>query len=238
MKQLSRLPVLTALCAGLGILCLCIRQWLLQTGIDSKGLLTAGHPGTWISLLLLAAVICILCLALRQRQVYHFHPTALSAVSMLFFAIGYGFAAWKLISDRAQTLSLIAGILAVVSVLCTLLLAVALLCKFRLHPFVYCPPVLFLMVLLICRYQQWSGESELQRYLFQLLSVICLMFAAYHRAALEADKKGIRPYLLLSRAAIFFCIAAIPGGSYAVLYGCSAVALILDGFTEANQQEA
>ena len=94
MKHLSRLPVLTALCAGLGILCLCIRQWLLQTGIDSKGLLTAGHPGSPISLLLLAVVVCILCLALRQRQAYHFHPSTLSAVSMVFFAIGYGFAAW------------------------------------------------------------------------------------------------------------------------------------------------
>lgn len=238
MKHLSRLPVLTGLCAGLGIICLCVRQWLLQTGVDSKGLLVAGHPGTWASLLLLAAVLCMLCLALRQRQVYHFHPSTLSAVSMLFFAIGYGFSAWKLISDRAQTLSLIAGILAAVSAVFSLLLAFALLRKLRLHPFVYCPPVLFFMVLLICRYQQWSGESELQRYLFQLLSVISLMFSAYHRAALEADKKGIRPYLLLSRAAIFFCISAIPGGSYAVLYGCCAVALVLDGFTEASRQEA
>lgn len=236
MKHLSKLPILTALCAGLGLLCLCVRQWLMSTGIDSKGLLKAGHPGTLISLLLLGIVVCVLCLSLKERQVYHFSPTPLSAVSMLFFAIGCGYAAWKLLSSRAQTLSLVAGILGAVSALCALLLAFALYRKLRLHPFVYCPLVLFLMFFLVCRYQQWSGESELQRYLFQLLSVISLMFTAYHRAALESDRKGIRPYLLMSRGAIFFCIAAIPGASYGLLYGCAAVGLILDGFTTAKKQ--
>jgi ABC-type sugar transport system permease subunit len=49
--------------------------------------------------------------------------------------------------------------------------------------------------------------------------------------ALALDKKGVLPYLLLSRGTIFCCIAAIPGSLYGVLYGCSAVALLLDGFT-------
>jgi hypothetical protein len=116
------------------------------------------------------------------------------------------------------------------------LLAFAMYRKLRLHPFIYCPPVLFLMFFLICRYQQWSGEPELLRYLFQMLAVIFLMFTAYHRAALESDKKGVRSYLILSRSAIFFCIAAIPGSAYSILYGCCAVALLLDGFTATPRQ--
>lgn len=209
---------------------------MFSTGIDEKGLLIRNHPGMLLSWLLLAVVICVLCFSLKKRQVYHFSPTALSSVSMVFFAIGYGFTAWQLLSGRAQLLSTITGILAAFSALCTLLLAIALGRKLRLHPFVYCPAALFLMLFLVCRYQQWSGEPELHRYLFQLLSVVALMFTTYHRAALESDKKGVRPYLLLSRAAIFFCIAAIPGSSYGVLYGCCAVALLLDGFTGTPKQ--
>ena len=231
MKQLFKLPVLTALCAALGLVCLCVRQWLLGTAVDDQGLLAVNHPGILISWLLLAAVVCILCLSLRERQVYHFSPTPLSSVSMLFLAAGYAFAGVKLIADHGQTLSFIAGGLAVFSALCALLLAFAMYRKLRLHPFVYCPPALFLLLFLVCRYQQWSGEPEMPRYLFQMLAVVSLMFTAYHRAALESDKKGVRPYLLLSRAAIFFCIAAIPGSLYGILYGCCAVALLLDGFT-------
>lgn len=231
MKPLSKLPVLTALCAGLGLICLCVQQWNLTSGVDSKGLLAVGHPGKLLSWLLLAAAVCIVCLALKERQVYHFSPTPLSSVSMIFFAAGYAYAAWKLLTYRDQTLSVLAGIVAAVSALCTLLLAFALYRKLRLHPFVYCPPVLFFMLFLICRYQQWSSEPEVLRYLFQMLSVVGLMFTAYHRAALEADKKGILSYLLLSRGTIFCCIAAIPGSLYGILYGCSAVALLLDGFT-------
>ncbi len=238
MKHLSKLPVLTALCASLGLLCLCVRQWLLRSGVDEKGLLTAGHAGILLSMLLLAAALCVLFLALRQQQVYRFHNSALSIVSTVFFAIGYGSAAWKLIVNHAQTLSIIAGMLGILSALCALYITFALYRKSKLHPFVFCPAALFLMVFLVCRYQQWSSEPELQRYLFQLLSVISLMISAYHRAALEADKKGARIYLLVSRAAVFFCIAAIPGSVYGILYGCSAVAIILDGFTVSKKQGA
>ncbi len=238
MKHLSKLPVLTASCAGLGLVCLCVRQWLLSSGTDKKGLLVAGHPGTVLSLLLLAVCICILCLALRQKQVYRFRNTPLSVVSMVMFAIGYGFAAWKLLSTPGQALSVITAALGILSAMCALLIAFALFRKLRLHPLVYCPFVLFFMFFLVCRYQQWSGEPELQRYLFQMLSVVSLMISAYHRAALEADKKGARIYLLSSRAAVFFCIAAIPGSVYGVLYGCAAVAIILDGFTVSKKQGA
>lgn len=238
MKHLSKLPVLTGLCAGLGLVCLCMRQWLLRTGTDEKGLLVSGHPGMAISLLLLAVCVCILCLALRQKQIYSFRKSPLSILSMIIFAIGYGFAAWKLLSSHSQTLSVIAAILGILSAVCSLLIAFGLLRKFRLHPLVYCPAVLFFMFLLTYRYQQWSGEPELQRYLFQMLSVVSLMISAYHRAALEADKKGARVYLLSSRASVFFSIAAIPGSVYGVLYGCAAVAIILDGFTVSKRQEA
>ncbi len=238
MKHLSKLPVLTASCAGLGLVSLCVRQWLLSSGTDKKGLLTAGHPGTILSLLLLVACVCVLCLALRQRQVYRFRNSPLSIASMVIFAIGYFCAAWKLLASRGQALSVIAGILGILSAVCALFLAFALYRKLRLHPLVYCPFVLFFMFFLVCRYQQWSGEPELQRYLFQMLSVVSLMLSAYHRAALEADKKGARIYLLASRAAVFFCIAAIPGSAYGILYGCAAVAIILDGFTVSAKQGA
>ena len=238
MKFLSKLPVLTALCAVLGLACLCVRQWLLRTGADDKGLFPAFHPGILLSLLFLAAALCILCLALRRQQVYRFRNSPLSIISMIFFAVGYASSAWKLLANRPQTLSVIAGILGIVSAVCALYIAFALFRKIKLHPFIYCPAALFLMFLLVCRYQQWSGEPELQRYLFQMLSVISLMLSAYHRAALESDKKGARSYLLISRAAVFFCIAAIPGSIYGPLYGCSAVAVILDGFTVSARQGA
>ena len=37
---------------------------------------------------------------------------------------------------------------------------------------------------------------------------------------------------------LIFCIAAIPGSIYSILYGCCAVAIILDGFTVSKKQGA
>lgn len=238
MKFLSKLPFVTALCTGLGLLCLCIRQWMFRTGVDDKGLLIIGHPGLLISWALLAVTVAVLFLSLRERQVFRFSSTPLSITGTVFFTIGYGYASWQLLSSRAQVLSLVAGILGILSCLCALLAIILHCSKRHVHPFVYCPAVLFFLFFLVCRYQQWSGEPELQRYLFQTLCVIFLMLSAYHRAALAADRKGARIYLLFSRAAIFFCISAIPGSQYGVLYGCSAVALILDGFSVSKSQGA
>lgn len=241
MKQFSKPSVLTSLCAGLGFLCLLVRQWLLSTGIDEKGLLAASHPGRLLSWLLFGAAALAVLLAARHRQVYRFAAAPLSAVSMFFLAAGYFIAAWQLFTGRGQavtTLSLVAGILGVLSGLCALAQALVLLRGSRPHGLLGCPSIVFFMVFLICRYWAWSNQPELQRYVFQMLAGVTLMLAIYYRTAVPVIKKGARIYLVMSRAALFLCLAAIPGSSYALLCGCSAVSIILDGLTAVDTQGA
>ena len=59
MKKLTNPIFVSCISAGLGVLCLGVRLWMMNTGIDSKDLLVAGQPGdilSWVLTGLLAGI--------------------------------------------------------------------------------------------------------------------------------------------------------------------------------------
>lgn len=231
MKQFSKPVVLSAISFAAGLVCLCLRQWLLTAGVDSKGLLLSGHPGNILSMVLAAAVLIPLALSLSGNTRYRFIASPLSTTGLLIGALGYAWTAVSFFRAGAAVLSLVTGCTALLGAVGTLAAAVFQHKRARLSAFLHCPRILFYVLFLLCRYQRWSGEPELQRYLFALLGAVAMMLSHYRRAVAVDEKGTEKIYLPLSRAALFFCIAAIPGNDCAVLFGTEALSILLDGCT-------
>lgn len=229
MKKLSNPAALGILCAAGGLLCLAARLWLVTAGVDQKGLLIPGHPGDILSWIVTAAVAAVIVLSLwGQKPKCRFIPSMRSCAGTLAMAVGFAMAAGALLMG-GTVLSLAAGIFGAVSALCGVYTAF---CQYkgrRPSLLVRCPAIVFLMLLLVCRYQLWSAESQLQRYGFQLFALVCLTLTAYQRAALQSDTGSAVLYLAASRGAVFFCLAAAAGSDYGMFYLLMAIATLLDG---------
>ena len=229
MKTLSKPTCFTLISAAAAFVCLLLRQWLLSTGLDEKGLLLPDHPGNWLSLLLAGAMgLLTVAVWLRKRE-YRLCPTPLSALGACAAAVGTAWSAWKLLQLSDRPAGLAAAALGFAAAVCYVVYALCLRSHKRMPQVLHFPPVLFFLLFLVQRYQQWSSEPEVQRYAFQVIAGALLLFSTYYRAASDITKKGRTARFVLSRCAVFFCIAAIPGSSFPLLYGSAALMLMLDG---------
>ena len=251
MKDFAKPGFLTTVCAIGGLFCLYARQWMLSTGVGPTGLIYTRHTGALMGWGVTAIVCIFLFLSLRWRPRCRICATPLSALGQLCAAAGFGSAAWTLSENGAlflsaatllqtrassQFLSLIAAVLGAVCCVMSLWAAVA---AFRgKQPPVpaFFPAVVFFMLFLVCRYRQWSGEPELQRYLYQMLATVALLLTAYRWASMTVVKRDAWNYLPISRAALFFCLAAVADGSFLLLYGCMALSIAVDGCTPVQKK--
>ncbi len=231
MKYRLKPDTLTYACAGVGTACLLLRLWLLCDA-DGKGLLPHVHAGSilsWLLAGLAAAGLILLCIHDRRR--YRAGREFLNTLGSGICALGFGIAAWCLLTGSSTILAVVCGILAIVSALCVGADALLQHQQRWVPALVYFPAIVFFLVFVLLQYQSWSGEPELQRYVFALLAAIFLMLTFYHRAAMAARAVGGKAYLYYSRAALLFCLGAIPGSSFAGFYCCMAVCILLDGCT-------
>lgn len=236
MKDLAKPGFLTVLCAIGGILCLFARQWMFTTGVGPTGLVYTRHTGALMGWGITAVVCLALFLSLRWRPRCRICPTPVSGIGQLCAALGYGSAAWLLAKGSTQTLTLIAAALGAVCCLMSLWMAISAFRGKQPPAPAFFPAVVFFMLFLVCRYRQWSGEPELQRYLFQMLATVCLLVTAYRRASMPINKRDAWEYLPVSRAALFFCLAAAADGSFLLLYGGMALAICVDGCTPVRRR--
>ena len=229
MKKLSNPAALGILCTAGGLLCLAARLWLVTAGVDHKGLLIPGHPGDLLSWLTAAAVAAVMALALwGQKPKCRFVPSLHSCAGTLAMTVGFAITAGELLAG-GTVISLVTGIFGLVSALCGVYTAF---CQYkgqRASLLIRCPAIVFFMLLLVCRYQLWSAEPQVQRYGFQLFALVCLTLAAYQRAALEGGTGSAVFYLAASRGAVFFCLAATAGSGHGVFYLLMDIATLLDG---------
>lgn len=238
MKKNTLSALLASGCTLAGVLCMAIRQWLLTAATDGKGLLQAGHPGAAVSWILTGLVLLALAAAtLYSMPRCSFQESPLTLVGNGIQAVALGVLAAQLLRT-GDGLSLITAIAAVAAALCCLANAVCRVCSLRYKPLLRCPLVIFYLLFLVFCYQSWSSEPELQRYGFQLLALVCLTLAAYHRAALAMKLGSSRMYLFAANAAVFLCLAAVPGGAHSLFFLLMAVATVLDGCTVKSSREA
>lgn len=214
---------LTVLCAG--ILGLLLRAVLFTTGLDEKGLLLTGHWADSAVWLLTAAVIGIIFFILRRcagPKDYDtaFPPALLRCVGTLVAACGFLLSNSPVVSIPLATAEPMLRILAAAA-----LVAVAY-CRFRgkkpsflLHGTV----CLYLALRMVCRYQIWSADPQLQHYAFYLSAHVALMLACYQLAAFDAGSGNHRSLWSWGLGAIYLCLTALPSSREPFFLLCCAV---------------
>ena len=228
MKQYLKPAFLPVAALASGILTMLMRFWLFGLGTDDRGLLpvsTFPDAFSWILTALTIVLLIIGVRGLREATKYRFNfpasipaavGTALGALGILITCLAELFAG----APRLGVFSAVLGIAAAVA------LGFLAYCRkdgkkpsFLFHSFV----CIFLMFHLISHYRIWSAYPQLQTYAFELLAIVFLMLSCYQRAAFEAGRGDRRAYTFMTLAALFFCIAAIPGSASVIFYiGCAA----------------
>ena len=232
MKQLKRIPVLSGLCAGLGLVCLLLRQWLLSTGLDEKGLLLPGQPAAtlvWVMTASVCALLVWVFFTWQKHTTCLFPGTALSAVATLFLILGYTLVIWQQLLRPMSLLALVTCVFGAVSVLCMALVAWGQFRGQRMHPLLYCSNVFFQLVFLLLQYPLWSREAQPQEHLFQTVACAGMLITVFCRAELAAGKISGRNYTVFSRGTLFFSVAAVAHCNQPLLYLCFALYILLDG---------
>lgn len=211
--------------AASGLLGLLLRFVLLQTAVDEKGLLVSGHwadAGSW---LLTAAVIGCIFLLLRRctgSTVYEeaFPASVLRCVGSMVAGCGFLLSGTSAVSTaKFAVLEPILKILAAAA-----LIAVAyrrLQGKkptFLLHGIV----CLYLALRMVCRYQIWSSNPQLQHYAFYLGAHVTLLLSCYQLTAFDADSGNHQSLWRWCLGAVYLCLVALPGCEDAFFLFCCA----------------
>lgn len=212
----SILPVFT-LCAG--ILGLALRVWLFFTGIDRKGLLVVSHPANALTFILTALVLAVLFVCIRpldavDRYQQLFPGTVFPAIGCITAAVGIVWVNFRDLHLRTDSITIVSLILGVLAVISLLVLAYCRLKRIRPAPYFHMLVTVYLMFHLISQYRLWSAEPQLQVYFFPLLASVFLMLTGYHSAVLDARKSGRRWYVFCNQGALFCCCLSLWGDSW------------------------
>ena len=226
MKKSTIARSLPLLAAGLGLVALGLRWALYAFAADSWGLLPAWHPLEIILWLLSAAVLVGIPLAVKNckgsnRYSDNFGPSFPAAAGHILAAAGIlltvllndpqmpglvGFA-WKLLGWASVPCLAAAGFAR----------AKGKRPFFLLHITV----CLFLVFHIIDPYRSWSGNPQLQDYLFALLGTMALALYAFYLSAFEVGSGRRRMLMGMGLEAIFLCLTNLAGTPYPYLYlGC------------------
>ena len=210
MKQRKLLP-LAALVMGLA--CQIGRWTLYRTAVDATGLLTAGTPLEWGSYALSILAIGLFAAAagkLGETEVSS--SPILAGLGQLIGGLGLGWTAVRYSGEMPGMLGNLWRILGIASALC---LIWSTWCTFRRKntPFLLSlAPCLFWLVHLIDNYRGWSGQPQLQSYLFSLLATMAMALFTYYTAADSVGLGKPRLRVFAGLSAGYLCLAAmLPG---------------------------
>ncbi len=232
MKQLRK--YLPLICAGLGIAGMLLRQWLLSTGFDEKGLLQQTHPAQLPILLTAAAAVAVLIAALWGKQETskggNLFPGSLwGAAASGASCLGILLSTWDVFRQPQQTMLLrITCLAGTAAFLAGILLTWCRYRGLRPHALLRTAVTLYFMFHLVYYYQQWFSQTQTALYAAQLMAQVLLILASYHRTALETGLGGGKRYLFTSQLAAFFCLLSIPGAEQPVFYIAMAIWLLGD----------
>lgn len=232
MKQFlnpKNLPFATLIAGSVGLL---LRIWLLTTE-NEKGFVNRGHFSAIMLYLLTAAFIAVLIIAtrpLQQANKYHFNfPASVAgAIGALAAAVAAGLTSIIELTASGDLLNTLAALL---GILATVALVFVAHCRWKgLHPstLFHVAVCAWLMLRLICMYRQWSSDPQLLDYCFQLLAIVCMMLASYHRATFDANFGRRDHYALFSLASVYFCFLSLAGPDSVVFFLGTGIWLITD----------
>lgn len=209
-KQSKLLP-LAALVMGLA--CQIGRWTLYRTAVDATGLLTAGTPLEWGSYALSVLAIGLFAAAVgKLRETEVSSEPILAGLGQLIGGLGLGWTAVRYSGEMPGLLGNLWKILGILSALCLICTAYCTKNGKAPHFLLLLPPCLFWLTHLIDNYRGWSGQPQLQSYLFALLANMAMALFTYYTAAEAAQMGKPRLRVFAGMSAGFLCLAAmLPG---------------------------
>ena len=217
----SRVPALMMLASGIAALLL--RIMLYRTAVDVKGLLLRNSPLEIAVIVLTAAVLLGIALIARKTENSCRYEDVCSASLMAgigHVAAGSGILVTVLTGTTMMGgyMEMIWRILGMAAPVCLLAAGVARVLGKRPFFLLYLVTCLFLALHTVTRYQFWSGNPQMQDFLFSLLGLLALVFFAYSQAAWDANSGNLRSTVGSGLAAVYLCTAELARSSAAALY--------------------
>ena len=214
MKKSIWIPGMSLSCALAGVAALLLRWRLLSTGVDDKGLLTAGQPLAIISWILTGCMVLLTVAAVwkhrNEKIAVHGSPVATVARILAMAAAAVLFRDGTLLGSATSLAAAATGIVSFLELYQS---------KKRLPPAVVgIPTVLFFMLCLLSCYRIWSAEPEIQRYCYRLLALVCLMMAAYQSSAVSLGMGKGNIFLGAGFLSVYFAFAAGADPGFTVLF--------------------
>lgn len=216
----TNLPVITA---SLGGIALVLRKMLYAFAVDAKGLLPLYHPlEIALGLLSAGALVYILLTVWKldgsaqyadnfaaDRYALAGHIAAAAGIVLTVLTRepmmpGYLGQGWLVLGYLAPVCLVLAGI-----------------DRYRgRQPFflLHLVPCLFLVFHIVNHYQFWSGNPQLQDYVFTLFGSMALMFFGFYNAAFDANSGRRRMQLFMGMAAVYLLLAELAQTRYPWLY--------------------
>ena len=206
-----------------GIAALVMRWGLYATAVDAKGLLPRNQPLSLALTVLTIGVLVRIALAVRKQEKSGHHEAyftadLLSALGHL--AAGAGILA-TVLTDSPGGIGYLAVFwryLGLAAPVCLLLAGISRMQGKRPFCLLYVVVCLFFVLHIVTRYQLWSGNPQLQDYVFSLLGTMALMFFGFYAASWDAGCGSPRMYLGMGLAAIYLCTAELARTSSPALY--------------------
>ena len=229
MKRYLKPAYLPLITLGLGIVTYVLRTllWTSAIGAEDGRLLPADTWPDVLSWIVVAATIALLGIGtwnLRgaAKYSYNFPPSIPAAIGMALAGVSFCITSFADLSAGTDSIGTASAILGFFAAAALVYLAYGRVKGIRLSVVFHGIVCLYLMLHLISHYRLWSSFPQLQSYAFELLAIVFVMLACYHRAAFDSNCGNRRAYTFFSLAALFFCVATLPGCDNAAFFiGCA-----------------
>lgn len=220
MKEHSGSRKLTVLMLVFGIAAFALRKTLYHTAIDAKGLLLRNSPLEIALTVLTIGVLIRIVLAVRKSENPAEQHSAGLPAAFGNVAAGAGILVTVLtgVSGMGGYLESAWRILGLAAPVCLLLAGIARALGKKPFFLLYVVVCLFFLMHIVTRYQLWSGDPQLQDYIFTVLSTMALMFFGFYLAAQEAACGNLPMKTGMRLAAIYLCFAELARSSCPALY--------------------
>lgn len=223
MKNLKKVEYLPLTVLAFGILGLALRRLLYAFAVDEKNLLVSGHPletALWAVVLAGVAVIVLFVRKLDGSNAYedNFGPSAVAALGH--FLMGYSILMLVLLDEPGMP-GRIGTVWQVMGFVTAPALVWAGFCRLKgKKPFflIHGLTSVFLLLHVVTHYQHWSGNPQLQDYVFDLFAAVMLMLFSYYAAAFEAGMGKRRMQLATGLLALLLCGVSLSGTEFPGLY--------------------
>lgn len=226
----GNIPVL-ALCAG--VLGLGLRLLQFQVGVDEKGLLITWHPLSVIVLLLTGLVfgwmlysVWPMSQAVRYVQIF---PRSLpAALGTVVGAVGVVCYSVELVLPMTDLYFLAEMAFSLLAAGCMVFLAFQRAKGRHANIWAWMGVSLFFLLHLVGCCRLWFNATQLDSYLYPVLSSSFLTLAVYYRAAMCDQSVGVRGYLFFGSAAAYCCLLSLVGSENPIFYGAMLIWMATD----------